>query len=60
MPYNSSITLHEEFFPVSVRIMAAKGCDLMLLDMINDLVDAGIVPNVTVGNSLETGGQIYL
>jgi len=40
--------------------MAAKGCDLMLLDMINDLVDAGIVPNVTVGNSLETGGQIYL
>lgn len=60
VPYNSSVTLHEEFFPVSIRMMAAPGCDLMLLDLINDLVDAGIVPNVTVGNSLETGGAIYL
>ncbi|KEF51472.1 uncharacterized protein A1O9_12389 [Exophiala aquamarina CBS 119918] len=58
--YNSTITLHEEFFPVSIRMMAAPRCDLMLMDLINDLTDTGILPNVMVGNSLETGGKIYL
>lgn len=60
VPYNSSITLHEEVLPVSIRMMAATGCDLMLMDLINDLQGAGILPNVTVGNSLETGGKIYI
>ncbi|KAF4951992.1 hypothetical protein FGADI_7108 [Fusarium gaditjirri] len=50
--YKSSITRHVEYLPVSVRIMAAEGCDGMLLDLINDLVKAGILPRVQPGNEL--------
>ncbi|KAH7025098.1 amidase signature domain-containing protein [Microdochium trichocladiopsis] len=57
--YQSVITQHEEVLPVSVRIMAARGCDLMLLDLINELVEAGIVPQVKTGDSLD-GGPIYI
>ncbi|KAF5646088.1 glutamyl-tRNA(Gln) amidotransferase subunit A [Fusarium tjaetaba] len=51
--YNSSITKHIEYLPVSIRIMAAEGCDGMLLDLINDLVKAGILPEVQPGNSIK-------
>ncbi|KXJ93611.1 amidase signature domain-containing protein [Microdochium bolleyi] len=57
--YKSTITQHEELLPVSVRIMAARGCDLMLLDLINELVDAGIIPQVKTGSTLQ-GGPIYV
>lgn len=57
--YYSTISQHEEVLPVSVRLMAAKGCDLMLLDLINELVDAGIIPEVKTGNSALDGGDIY-
>ncbi|RBR10358.1 hypothetical protein FVER53590_12471 [Fusarium verticillioides] len=50
--YHSSITRHAEYLPVSVRIMAAGGCDGMLLDLVNDLVKAGILPQVQPGNSI--------
>ena len=53
--YNSTITQHEELLPVSVRIMAARGCDLMLLDLINELADAGIVPQIKTGDNLQGG-----
>ncbi|KAH7029078.1 amidase signature domain-containing protein [Microdochium trichocladiopsis] len=58
--YYSSISQHEEVLPVSVRLMAARGCDLMLLDLINELVDAGIVPQVKTGTSVLEGGDIYV
>ncbi|KAF5708103.1 glutamyl-tRNA(Gln) amidotransferase subunit A [Fusarium mundagurra] len=50
--YSSSITRHEEYLPVSIRVMAAEGCDGLLLDLINDLVKAGILPQVQPGSSL--------
>ncbi|GKU16287.1 unnamed protein product, partial [Fusarium langsethiae] len=40
--YNSTVTAKEEKMPVSLRMMAAKGCDNMLLSLINDLADEGI------------------
>ncbi|KXJ93986.1 amidase signature domain-containing protein [Microdochium bolleyi] len=58
--YYSAISQHEEVLPVSVRLMAARGCDLMLLDLINELVDAGIVPQVKTGTSVHDGGIIYV
>ncbi|KAJ1335616.1 amidase [Microdochium nivale] len=58
--YHSIISQHEEVLPVSVRLMAAKGCDFMLLDLINELVDAGIIPQVKTGTSLLDGGNIYV
>ncbi|KAF4334852.1 glutamyl-tRNA(Gln) amidotransferase subunit A [Fusarium beomiforme] len=57
--YESSITRHIEHLPVSLRIMAAEGCDAMLLDLISDLVKAGILPRVQPGNSMK-GGKIYI
>lgn len=58
--YNSTITNHEEVLPVTVDIMAARGCDGMLFNLINDLVGRGIVPLPVTGRSLESGGTILL
>jgi len=40
--------------------MAAKGCDMMLLDLVIKLVDAGVVQNVTTGASALYDSQIVL
>jgi Asp-tRNA(Asn)/Glu-tRNA(Gln) amidotransferase A subunit family amidase len=57
--YCSTVTTKEEKMPVSLRMMAARGCDSMLLSLINGLVDDGIIPIPKAGNSLD-GGRIYL
>ena len=40
--------------------MAAKGCDMMLLNLAVDLVDAGILQNVKTGASAIYGGEILM
>ena len=57
-PYNSTITQHVEYLPVTVDIMAAKGCDGMLFNLINDLVSSGIVKPPVAGRAPVDGGQI--
>lgn len=57
--YNSTATTKMEKMPISLRVMAAKGCDAMLLDLINDLSASGMIPSIKVGNSFD-GGAIYL
>jgi hypothetical protein len=56
---NSSITGHEEWFPVAVDILAAKGCDGLLARLAKDLAAAGILPVPEVGGSI-TGGDIFM
>ncbi|KAF8172427.1 amidase signature domain-containing protein [Mycena galopus ATCC 62051] len=56
---NSSITGHEEGFPVTVDILAAKGCDGLLARLAKDLAAAGILPVPEVGG-LITGGDILM
>ncbi|MCJ1309334.1 hypothetical protein MMC25_002993 [Agyrium rufum] len=56
---NSTITMHEEYLPVTVDFLAAKGCDGMLFNLINDLVDAGIVTVPMAGGTL-TGGEVLM
>ncbi|KAJ7828767.1 amidase signature domain-containing protein [Mycena olivaceomarginata] len=56
---NSSITGHEEWFPVAVDILAAKGCDGLLARLAKDLAAAGILPVPEVGGSI-TGGDILM
>ncbi|KAK0507521.1 hypothetical protein JMJ35_010044 [Cladonia borealis] len=51
--YNSTITLHTEYLPVTVDILAAKGCDGLIFSLVQDLKEAGIV------NTSLTGGTIY-
>lgn len=57
--YNSTITLHTEFLPVTVDILAAKGCDGLIFNLVRDLQAAGIV-NVSQTGQTITGGEILL
>ncbi|KAL5118909.1 hypothetical protein ACEQ8H_003232 [Pleosporales sp. CAS-2024a] len=58
-PYNSTITGHVEYLPVTVDFMAAKGCDGMLFSLMSDLQKNGIVKTVSTGRTM-TGGEILL
>jgi hypothetical protein len=57
MASRSSVTKHDEYFPVAVDIMAAKGCDGLLVKLAQDLADAGIITAPKVGGTI-TGGDI--
>jgi hypothetical protein len=56
--YFSNITMHEEELPVTVDIMAAKGCDGMLFGLVGDLVDRGVLKPSLAGYSSTKGGDI--
>jgi len=53
-----NITLHEEVLPVTVDIMAAKGCDGLIFGLVQDLVKAGILSASAAGYSDVTGGDV--
>ena len=55
----SGITGHQEWFPVTVDIMAAKGCDGLLVKLAQDLVAAGILKVPQAGGTI-TGGDILM
>jgi hypothetical protein len=57
-PYNSTITGHVEYLPVTVDLMMAKGCDGTLFQLIEDLYKAGILNAAKAGQSGITGGDI--
>ncbi|KAL4862608.1 hypothetical protein BDV12DRAFT_207102 [Aspergillus spectabilis] len=57
--YNSTITLREEYLPVAVDIIAPHGCDLMVFNLVNELVDAGIVKQPVTGSSMYGNGTAY-
>jgi hypothetical protein len=59
-PYNSTITGHVEYLPVTANLMAAKGCDGMLFSLIEKLHERGIVKTALAGRSGITGGEILL
>jgi hypothetical protein len=58
--YFSNITLHEEVLPVTVDIMAARGCDGLIFGLVQDLVKAGILAPSMAGYSDTAGGEILL
>ncbi|GMG36396.1 unnamed protein product [Aspergillus oryzae] len=51
-PYNSTITLHEEYLPVSIGLQMARGCDRALAELVDDLGKAGILKPVSAGSRL--------
>ncbi|KAI9929447.1 hypothetical protein ASPWEDRAFT_41342 [Aspergillus wentii DTO 134E9] len=51
-PYNSTITLHKEYLPVTVGLQAARGCDKMLAEFVADLGSRGILKPVGTGSRL--------
>jgi Asp-tRNA(Asn)/Glu-tRNA(Gln) amidotransferase A subunit family amidase len=58
--YFSNITQHEEKLPVTVDIMAARGCDGLIFDLVRDLVEAGILKESVAGRSNVGGGEVLL
>ncbi|PWN54338.1 amidase signature enzyme [Violaceomyces palustris] len=49
--YNSTITnTDDQYLPITVSVLAAKGCDLMLLDLVKKMKSAGIVKDVLTGS----------
>lgn len=56
--YVSQVTGVEEVSPVSVDLVAARGCDGMLFQLVNELVQVGILREVKAGRSLVSGGNI--
>ncbi|KAL4877398.1 amidase signature domain-containing protein, partial [Aspergillus karnatakaensis] len=57
--YNSTITLQEEYLPVAIDFIAPHGCDLMMFNLVNELVDAGIVKEPVTGSSMYANGTTY-
>lgn len=57
--YFANTTNHQEALPVTVDILAAKGCDLMIAQLAQDLVTAGIIQAPLTGGTIY-GGDILL
>ncbi|RAK75680.1 glutamyl-tRNA(Gln) amidotransferase, subunit A [Aspergillus fijiensis CBS 313.89] len=55
----SSITNHDEKFPVTVDVIAAKGCDGLLVRLAQDLLEAGIIARPLTGGTM-VGGEVLL
>jgi hypothetical protein len=52
--YTSRVTERNETLPVTIGMVAAAGCDHMLMDLVAELSDAGII-----AEKVETGSSIY-
>ncbi|KUJ14563.1 putative Glutamyl-tRNA amidotransferase subunit A [Mollisia scopiformis] len=51
-PYNSTISLHEEYLPVAVDIIAAPGCDAVIFELAEQLQNAGIINAPKAGSTM--------
>jgi Asp-tRNA(Asn)/Glu-tRNA(Gln) amidotransferase A subunit family amidase len=58
--YISEITGRVEMMPVTVNVMAAKGCDGVIYRVVRELVDAGILKESLAGRSGVDGGEVLL
>ncbi|RYP68967.1 hypothetical protein DL771_006389 [Monosporascus sp. 5C6A] len=51
VPYQSNVTLVEEMVPVTVSVVARRGCDFVLWDMLERLADEGVLRTVKTGRT---------
>ncbi|KAG8624976.1 hypothetical protein KVT40_006727 [Elsinoe batatas] len=58
--YTSDVTGVQEVLPVTVDILAARGCDGMIFGLVEDLVKAGILRATVAGRSSVSGGEVLL
>ncbi len=56
---HSNVTRHDEFYPVTANILAARGCDGLLVRLAQDLTRAGILSPPRVGRTI-AGGEILM
>ena len=45
---------------MTVDVLAAKGCDLMVLGLIEEMVRRGVVSVSVTGRTLEGGGEVLM
>lgn len=51
VPYYSNVTFHEEMVPVTINMVVKRGCDFVLLNMIEKLADHGVLKAVKTGRT---------
>lgn len=51
VPYFSNVTFHVEYMPVSVSVIAKRGCDFMLWNMWQKLADLGVLKTMKTGRT---------
>jgi Asp-tRNA(Asn)/Glu-tRNA(Gln) amidotransferase A subunit family amidase len=49
--YQSNITYHIEYMPVTVSVIAKRGCDYMLYNMWEKLADLGVLKTIKTGRT---------
>ncbi|KUL83158.1 hypothetical protein ZTR_10119 [Talaromyces verruculosus] len=52
VPYNSTISGKTEYIPVTMSLVAARGCDLMLANMVREMEADGILTPVATGSTM--------
>lgn len=55
IPIFSSITNQTEFLPVTIDVIAARGCDGLIARLAKDLVAAGVLNAPSTGSGLDSG-----
>ncbi|KAL4928977.1 uncharacterized protein BDV17DRAFT_290984 [Aspergillus undulatus] len=50
--YNSSVTLQEEYLPVTLSFVVARGCDLLLADLVTELQESVAIRAPGVGRRI--------
>ncbi|KAF4121311.1 Asp-tRNAAsn/Glu-tRNAGln amidotransferase A subunit or related amidase [Geosmithia morbida] len=60
VPFTSAVTGHTEYLPLTVDLMAARGCDGMLFSLVKELWEAGIISESQTGRSLVNGGSAHM
>ena len=58
--YFSEITGHVEAMPVTVNVMAARGCDGLVYAVVRELVETGVLGESAAGRSPVGGGEVLL
>ena len=51
VPYYSNVTFHEEMVPVTINMVVKRGCDFVLMNMIEKLADEGVLKTVKTGRT---------
>ncbi|KAI1761542.1 amidase signature enzyme [Hypoxylon sp. FL1150] len=52
VPYESTITGHTEYLPVTMALRMARDCDYVLASLVSDLEKAGILKSVVTGSRI--------
>ncbi|KAG7079993.1 hypothetical protein JMJ78_0007096 [Colletotrichum scovillei] len=50
VPYYSNITYREEMMPVTINMVARRGCDFVLFNLVEELTKLGVLGPVTTGS----------